>query len=133
MVIKILKLVTYMVNGFHDMLRAILSAFGLGGDKEQHFLVIGIIGILLFFGIHFVVKRLAKWRLEAVSFMITGFLLLALTFGIEIIQLMTGSGNVESRDITAGLWGFIVFFCIYLLIRYVYTKAKGPKDQGPGR
>jgi len=129
MLIKILKLVTYLVNGFHNLLRAILSAFGFAGDKEQHFLVIGIIGIVMFFVIHFVVKRLARWRLEAVSFLITGFLLLALTFGIEIIQLMTGSGNVESRDITAGLWGFLVFFCIYLVIRYVYRKITRPKDQ----
>jgi hypothetical protein len=129
MVIKILKLVTYIVNVFHDLLGAVLSAFGFSGDKEQHFLVVGSIGIVLFFGIHFVVKRLAKWRLEAVSFLITGFLLLAMTFGIEIIQLMTGSGNVESRDIMAGLWGFLVFFCIYLVIRYVYRKITRPKDQ----
>mgnify|MGYP000126752559 CR=1 FL=1 len=129
MIIKILKIITIVINGFHDLLRAVLSAFGFAGDKQQHFLVIGIIGILLFFVIHFVVKLLAKWRLEAVSFMITGILLLALTFGIEIIQMMSGSGMVESRDIMAGLWGFIVFFCIYLAIRYVYRKITHPKDQ----
>ena len=129
MIVKILKLITRMVNGFHDLLRAILSAFGFTGDKEQHFIVIGIIGIVLFFGIHLLVKRLAKWRLEAVSFLITGILLLALVFGIEIVQLMTGSGNVESGDIMAGLWGFVFFFCIYLGIRFVYTKITDPKDR----
>lgn len=129
MIIKILKLVTYMINGFHDLLRAVLTAFGFAGDKEQHFIVIGVIGIVLFFGVHFAVKLLAKWRLEAVSFLITGILLLALVFGIEIVQLMTGSGNVESGDIMAGLWGFLFFFCIYLGIRYVYRKITRPKDQ----
>ena len=134
MVIKILKLVAYIVNGFHDLLRSILSAFGFAGDKEQHFIVIGLIGIVLFFGIHLVVRLLAKWRLEAISFLITGILLLALVFGIEIVQLMTGRGQVESGDITAGLWGFIFFFCIYLVVRYVYTKITGPRDhEGPGR
>lgn len=129
MVIKILKLITHIVNGFHDLLRAILSAFGFAGDKEQHFLVIGIIGIVMFFAIHFIVKLLAKWRLEAVSFLITGILLLVLVFGIEIVQLMTGSGQVEFRDIMAGLWGFLVFFCIYLVIRYVYNKITHSGDR----
>ena len=75
------------------------------------------------------VKLLAKWRLEAVSFLITGILLLVLVFGIEIVQLVTGSGNVEFRDIMAGLWGFLVFFCIYLVIRFVYKKITQPKDR----
>ena len=83
----------------------------------------------MFLGIHLAVRLLAKWRLEAVSFLITGILLVALVFGIEIVQLMSGSGQVEFRDMTAGLWGFIVFFCIYLAVRYVYSKIKRPKDR----
>jgi hypothetical protein len=123
MTIKILRLITHLINGFHDLLRGILSAFGFAGDKEQHFIVIGFIGIALFFGLDAIIKLLAKWRLEAVSFLITGILLLVLVFGIEIVQLETGSGAVEFRDIMAGLWGFLFFFCIYLAVRYVYHKV----------
>lgn len=129
MTIKILQWITHIVNGFHDLLRAILSAFGFSGDKEQHFIVIGLIGLAVFFGIHIVVKLLAKWRLEAVSFLITGILLVVLVFGIEIVQLMSGSGQVEFRDMMAGLWGFLCFFCIFLAGRCVYKRITRPKDR----
>ena len=133
MIMKILTLIAQIVNGFHDLLQTILSAFGFAGDKQQHFIVIGLIGIVVFFAVHFVVKLLARWRLEAVSFMITGILLLILVFGIEIVQLASGSGAVEFKDIMAGLWGFLVFFCIYLAVRYVYHRvAHSRKDpNGP--
>ncbi len=129
MTIKILSLIADIVNRFHDLLRVVLSALGFPGDKEQHFIVIGLIGMAVFLCTHLVVKLLAKWRLEAVSFLITGILLVVLVFGIEIVQLMSGSGQVEFRDMMAGLWGFVCFYCIFLAGRYVYHKIAHHRDR----
>ena len=36
------------------------------GDKELHFILMAVLGMLLFFMVHFVFKRLAKWSITAV-------------------------------------------------------------------
>jgi hypothetical protein len=40
-----------------------------------------------------------------------------LALSIEIQQRLTGQGNMQFRDLTAGLWGFLVLIAVYALIR----------------
>lgn len=45
-------------------------------------------------------------------------------FAIEIEQKLTGRGKMEFADVTAGLWGFIEFFGVYLVIKLLVYLVK---------
>jgi len=85
-------------------------------DKQLHFLVIGLLGIVLFILVHKLFKYLVQYSLMAVSFTYTFTILVVIVFAIEIEQKVTGRGNMEFQDIVEGLWGFLVAFVIYLVI-----------------
>ncbi|MCB8818380.1 hypothetical protein [Desulfosporosinus shakirovi] len=112
-----LKLITAIINYFHDKLIWLTKFLGLSlNDKQLHFLVIGMIGILLFVLVHKLFKYLAKYSLTAISFIYTFTVLVVFVFAIEIGQKVTGRGNMEFQDIVEGLWGFMVAFAIYMAV-----------------
>jgi hypothetical protein len=127
-----IKLLAGMVNNIHDTLILIFKGFGLSlSDKDMHFWVIGVIGIIIFFLTDGLFRFLAKWNISAVSFIYTFTVLIVLVFSVEIQQKITGRGNMELSDATIGLKGFLVFFGIYVVIvlivklgKWVYKKIK---------
>ncbi|MCR5580953.1 MAG: hypothetical protein K6F66_05140 [Pseudobutyrivibrio sp.] len=87
-------------------------------DKELHFLVIGIIGMAMIFIVQPIFSLLAKTgHVLAISWIYVFTLILLLTFAIEIEQKITGSGAMEFEDIVFGVWGFMLMFLIYAIIR----------------
>jgi len=112
-----LKLITSIINYFHDKLILLTKFMGLNlNDKQLHFVVIGIIGILIFVFVHKLFKYLVQYSLTAISFIYTFTVLVVLVFAIEIGQKVTGRGNMEFQDIVEGLWGFLVAFAIYMAV-----------------
>lgn len=101
-------------------------------DKELHFIVIGVLGMLIFFAVHAVFKRLAKFSITAVSFIYVFTVMVVITFAIEIGQKVSGTGNMDFGDIVSGMWGFIALFGVYALVRAgaALLSAAGPPDQG---
>lgn len=90
-------------------------------DKELHFLVIGAVGMMIFFVIHPIVRFLARRGYEIiVSWSYTMTLILVLTFGIEIGQKVTNTGSMEFADIVFGVAGFVLMFLVYLLLRLIF-------------
>lgn len=87
-------------------------------DKELHFLVIGVLGLLLVF----IIQPIFKWLAEndhvlVITWIYVFTLILVLTFAIEIGQKLTHTGVMEFADIMFGLVGFLVIFLIYPLFR----------------
>ena len=80
-------------------------------DKELHFLVIGMMGM----GFIFVVYPVFKWLAKHEHVMI-----IVITFAIEIGQKVTGTGNMEFADIVMGVFGFIVMFLVFSVLRGIY-------------
>jgi len=112
-----LKFITAIINYFHDNLILLTKFMGLSlNDKQLHFLVIGLIGILLFVFVHKLFKYLVRYSLTAISFIYTFTVLVVFVFAIEIGQKVTGHGNMEFQDIVEGLWGFLVAFGIYMVV-----------------
>jgi len=94
-------------------------------DKELHFLVIGIIGILMIFVVHPVVLWLSKrGHLMTISFIYVFTAIIVLTFAIEIGQKATGTGHMEFADIAAGILGFFAMFAVFAIARAVYHMVK---------
>ncbi|AEB31115.1 putative small membrane protein [Carnobacterium sp. 17-4] len=125
---ELILLLTAIVNEVHDVLNQL---FGMSmTDKDMHFWVMGIIGIMLFLAVYLVIKIIEKMKFSAtiLSFIFTFTGMTVLVFAIEIQQAITNRGNMEFADAAMGLWGFVVFFAIYAIVMgvlySVYTRIK---------
>ncbi|AXI08593.1 hypothetical protein CV093_06885 [Oceanobacillus sp. 143] len=118
-------LMAEIVNEIHDILTGL---FGLHmTDKELHFWVIGIVGMVTFFLVYFSFKLIEKmkWSVTIYAFIYTFTGMIVLVFAIELQQAITNRGNMEFADAVVGLRGFLVLFIIYALIALViYTINK---------
>ena len=123
--VKILKLVVAIINELHDFLTTFFDSFGVQfTDKELHFIIIGIVGMVIYLVVNALFKAMAKYSISLLSFIYTVTVLVVIVFGIEIMQKITKHGNMEFADITAGLWGFAAFFATYLVIYGLVTLIK---------
>ncbi|WP_312092921.1 hypothetical protein [Niallia sp.] len=129
--VEIFKIIAEIVNILHDIIMEVAAILGWQAtDKDLHLWIIGIIGIIAYFIVQFIFKRLAKWSIKSISFIYTFTLILVLVFAIEIQQGITGRGNMEFADAVAGINGFLLFFGIYLVITLF---IKGIKKISPKR
>ena len=88
-------------------------------DKELHFWVIGILGMLLLFVIFPLFKLLSKNHVLVIAWLYVFTVMVVLTFAIEIGQGLTHTGSMDFDDIVFGLVGFMVLFLIFAAIRAV--------------
>ncbi|SDB40867.1 hypothetical protein SAMN02910298_02015 [Pseudobutyrivibrio sp. YE44] len=87
-------------------------------DKELHFIVIGAIGMIMVFLIHPLFTLLAKTdHVLVITWIYVFTLVLLITFAIEIGQKVSHSGVMDFKDIVFGIWGFMLMFLIFALIR----------------
>ncbi|MRG85055.1 hypothetical protein [Salinibacillus xinjiangensis] len=121
----VIMLVTEIINILHDLL---IEKFGVNmSDKDLHFWIIGIIGMISFFMVFYSFKLISKlkWHVSILSFIYTFTMMVVLVFAIEIQQAITNRGNKEFADAVIGLWGFIVFFTVYtFLVITIYFVSK---------
>ena len=111
---------TMIVAQIHESLMHLNDNFELYfGDKDMHFIVMAVLGMILFFMVHFVFKRLAKWSITAISFSYVFTVMTVLGFAIEIGQKITGTGDMDFRDVVAGLYGVLAFFAVYTVYRLI--------------
>ena len=111
---------TMVVAQIHESLMHLNDNFELYfGDKDMHFIVMAVLGMILFFMVHFVFKRLAKWSITAVSFIYVFTVMTVLGLAIEIGQKITGTGDMDFRDVVAGLYGVLAFFAVYTVYRLI--------------
>ena len=116
---EILKLLVKLMAKIHNaIVRYCNIYFGGISDKLLHFLIIGIIGMAMIAVIYPLFRYLAKKKLiMTISWIYVFTLLVVITFGIEIGQKITNTGNMEFTDIVAGLTGFI---CMFLAMMAIY-------------
>ena len=99
-------------------------------DKELHFLVIGIVGIVLIFILHPLFLWLTRrGHTMIISFCYVFTVILVIAFAIEIGQGVTGSGAMEFDDIMYGILGFLCFFVIFAIIRAIVHLIIRLKDK----
>ncbi len=107
------------INDWHTYFLSLNDAYETNfTDKELHFLVIGCIGMAMIFVVQPIFSLLAKTgHVLVISWIYVFTLILLLTFAIEIEQKITKSGAMEFEDIVFGIWGFMLMFLIYAIIR----------------
>ena len=114
----LLRELTLIMAQVHDSLMRLNDGFELRlGDKDLHFVIMALAAMLLFFLVHAVFRRLAKWSISAVSFIYVFTVMTVLGFAIEIGQRISGTGEMDFADIVAGLYGVLAFFAVYTAYR----------------
>lgn len=122
---EFILLLAEIINTLHDFIYAVTRQAGWNlTDKDLHLWVFGIVGILAFLAVNVVFKYLAQYSITAISFIYTFTVLLVIVFAIEIQQKITGRGNMEFHDAVISLWGFILFFAGYLVIKGIFYFIK---------
>ena len=119
---NVVRFVTYMhtkILGLNDSYEFYLS------DKELHFFVVAIVGVLLIVVLYPLFRYLVKHNKTLYIVWIYVFtFLLAFTLLIEIGQALTGTGMMDYMDTVAGLVGFLLASCVVFVIRWVYLFIK---------
>ena len=112
----------YWVAEIHQDISSINDQGGYYfNDKQLHFIVIGVVGMIGIFVCYPLFKLLAKFNHEMViAFMYVFTLVLVITFAIEIGQWYSGTGRMESEDMVYGIAGFLVMFVIFAVIRGLF-------------
>ena len=106
---------------FHTAILSLNDAYEYNfSDKELHFLVIGIIGLLAVLLIQPLFTLLARTsHISVITFIYVLTLIIVLVFAIEIGQGFSGTGTMDFADITSGVNGFLLFFFIFAIIRAI--------------
>ena len=63
---------------------------------------------------------LSKRHVLIIAWLYVFTVLVMLSFAIEIGQGLSGTGNMEMRDIISGLAGFMFLFLIFAFLRLIY-------------
>lgn len=116
--VQFIKFIVGIINELHDKIIVLLDLLGLNfTDKELHFWVFGIAGIILFVFVDKIFKWISKWSITAISFIYTITFLIIMVLAIEIQQKITGRGNMEFNDALASILGFLAFFGVYVVMK----------------
>ena len=95
-------------------------------DKQLHFLVIGVLGMGLIFTVYPVFKWLAKrGHVMTIAGIYVFTLIIVITFAIEIGQKVTNTGAMEFADIVMGVFGFVVMYTVFAVIRQIVKAIAG--------
>ena len=101
-------------------------------DKQLHFLVIGILGVVMIVIIGPIFRYLAKKHLTIlITWLFVFMILLGVTFAIEIAQGYSGTGYMDFQDIVYGIKGYFVMsgilIFVYAVIRLIIYLIKKQK------
>lgn len=96
-------------------------------DKEMHFIVTAVFGLLLFLLVLPLFRFLTKHgRAELMAWMLAFMTVLFITFAIEVGQQVTGTGGLELGDIVYSVVGFLsisagvgLLYLLYLFIKWI--------------
>lgn len=128
---KLLYLIVEYIAKIHNYILRLNDAYEYNfTDKELHFLVIGVMGMGFIFCVYPIFKWLAKHdHVMVIAWIYVFTLIIVITFAIEIGQKVTNTGNMEFADIMMGIFGFIVMFFVFAVVREICKLIRGLKKQ----
>lgn len=96
-------------------------------DKEMHFIVTAVFGLLLFLIILPLFRFLTKHgRAGLMTWLFAFMTILFITFAIEVGQQVTGTGGLELEDIVYSVVGFLaasagigLMYLLYLIVKWI--------------
>lgn len=123
---QLIYLMIEIISKLHSKFLSLNDKFGIAlSDKQLHFLVIGLFGFCLLL----LIQPLFEWFSKHdgvlfVTFTYVFTVILVVTFAIEIGQGFSGTGDMDFYDIVSGIFGYLAFFILYLVIYVIYRELK---------
>ena len=119
---RILFLMVEYIAKIHDLIMSLNDAYEYNfTDKELHFLIIGVLGMMLIFVVYPFFKWLVKKNhIMTIAWIYVFTVILVITFAIEIGQKVTNTGAMEFADIVMGIFGFVAMFLVFAICREIY-------------
>lgn len=115
-----LYIIVEIIAQIHNKILSLNDSYeNVMDDKQLHFVVIGILGMLILFIVYPLFKWLSKNHVLVIAWIYVFTVIIVITFAIEIGQKVTGTGNMEFADIASGLLGFMFMFIIFAGIRWL--------------
>ena len=118
------RLLYYFVRGIARIHDTILHLNDSGQlfltDKQLHFVVMGAAGMALLLLVYPLFILLSKKHVLIIAWIYVFTVLVMLSFAIEIGQGLSGTGNMEMRDVISGLAGFMLLFFVFAILRGIY-------------
>ena len=131
---KFLYWVVEFIAKVHSFILSINDAYEYRfTDKELHFIVIGVLGMLIVFAVYPLFRYLAKrGHFLTISSIYALTLVVVITFAIEIGQKITHTGSMEFADVMFGVTGFLCMYLVFavivglvkLIVRLIKKKRK---------
>lgn len=111
-----------VIARIHNKLLSLNDAYEYNfTDKELHFLIIGIIGMVMIFVVYPIFKYLAEHNgIMTITWIYVFTLILVLTFAIEIGQKVSHTGVMDFEDIMFGVLGFLIMYFAFVIIRQIF-------------
>ncbi|MCA1010835.1 hypothetical protein [Halobacillus halophilus] len=129
---EIILILAEVVNVWHDVLLDLTRVLGWDlSDKDLHFWVIGILGLIALLFVDTIFHALSKLSISAISFLFTFSMVLVFVFAVEIQQKITGRGNMEFGDAAASIFGFLVFCIAYFMVRLLWRWVQNFRRKQP--
>lgn len=129
MIKKITDFLIEIIYRAHTYLLSLNDAHeSIFNDKELHFIIIGILGVLMLAVLYPLFKWLAKKHLTLlIAWFYVFTVLVVITFAIEIAQWYSNTGTMDFNDIVAGLAGYFLMSFIFVLIVAIIELIKQNK------
>ena len=123
---RLLHYVVDKVSRLHEYILNLNDVYQLSlSDKELHFIIFGLCGLVLLIILVPFIKWLVKKNLVTLIAWIFVFtILIVMTFMVEIGQKVTGTGNMDFKDMLAGIGGFVVISVVYMIVKKVIATFK---------
>ena len=123
---RLLHYVVDKVSRLHEYILNLNDVYQLSlNDKELHFIIFGLCGLVLLIILVPFIKWLVKKNLVTLIAWIFVFtILIVMTFMVEIGQKVTGTGNMDFKDMLAGIGGFVVISVVYMIVKKVIATFK---------
>lgn len=118
---RMLESMVIFVAKIHNYILSLNDAYEKNfTDKQLHFLVIGILGMLILMVIYPLFKILSENHILAIAFIYVFTVIVVITFAIEIGQKISGTGTMDFADIVFGIAGFLLMFAVFAVIRQIF-------------
>ena len=115
---QIIDLMIKLIYNTHTYFLSLNDQYNINlTDKQLHFIIIGLIGILMMLVIYPLFKWMAKKHLSVlIAWFYVTTVLIVITFAIEIAQWYSNTGTMDFVDIVAGLLGWFLMSLVLLIV-----------------
>lgn len=108
---------------FQRWFRLLFRNLGMSlSDGQLHFIVIGVVFMIMYWIIHPLFKKLSTISIKLVSFMYVLTMAIIVAMAIEVAQFQSGTGVMDLWDVIWSIVGFVSLFILWEIGVFITNK-----------